>query len=126
MIVTIYPSECILFKGDYVCSRWIEHRFTHRETKRQLTDNGFIKVRNEMPPIRINIESPMSRLTTDRRRLTLPSGHDTDAETVLHMARIGKHGMKVLPNEKQDRVLQDADPQPSIEAPSNVQGTSKA
>ena len=95
MIVTIYPSECILSKGDYVCSRWIEHRFIRRETARFLTDTGYIKVRNEMPAIRIN--APLAKLTQDGRRLTLPGGHDTDPETVLQMARIGKHGMKILP-----------------------------
>jgi len=124
MIVTIYPSECILFKGDYVCSRWIEHRFIHRPTSRLLTDTGFIKVRNEMPTVRIY--AALAKLTQDGRRLTLPSGHDTDAGTVLLMARIGKHGMKVLPDEKQERLLPNPDPQPSFEAPSNVKSTSEA
>ena len=101
-IIAIYPSECILFQGDYVASRWIEYRFVERPTQRMLMPSGLIKVRNAMPPV--EVKAILAKVTEDGRRCILANGNAYDAETVLAMARRGINKIEVLPKRKESPV----------------------
>lgn len=94
MIIDIYPSECVLYQGDYVALRWVEYRYRERPKVAARTETGFVKVREPKPPLAI--KAHFAKLSDDKQWLTLADGRSYDAEHVLCMARIGKKGMSIV------------------------------
>jgi hypothetical protein len=95
MTFEIYPSECLLLRGEDTCRRWTEYRFVPRRKAVELTETGYLKIRQPMSPIRVS--STLATLTEDKKRLIFHNGNQYDAETVFLMARNNHKDVKFVP-----------------------------